>query len=120
MQVLKIVLTVQDCENVIGCLYGDKDWCIRVFGLSSVKKYNVTAFFFQLLATTLLKFEIVDKTNVMCIVARSKQGKYEFIYEDPFAWEVFEFCRPTRGAVHVSFMEVVTAVQKAQRMVEDI
>ena len=120
MQVLSIVLTVQNCEDVIGCLCGDKDWWILVFGLSFVKKYNVTAFFFQLLATKLLTFEIVDRTNVMCILARSKQDKYEFVYEVPFAWEGFEFRRPTCGSVPVSFMEVVTAVRKAQRMVEDI
>ena len=49
------------------------------------EKYNVTAFFFQLLATELLTFEIVDRTNVMCIVARTKHDKYEFVYTDPFA-----------------------------------
>ena len=59
--------------------------------ICNVKKYNVTAFCFQLLATKLLTFEIVDRTNVMCISARSKHDKYEFVYYDPFAWEGFGF-----------------------------
>ena len=75
---------------------------------------------FQLLATKLLTSEIVDRKNVMCILARSKQVKYEFVYEDLFSWEGFKFHQPTRGAVHASSMEVVTAVKKAQRIVEDI
>ena len=90
------------------------------FGVSSVKKYNVTAFIFQLLATKLLTFEIIDRTNVMCVLARSKQDMYDFLYEDPLAWEGFEFRRPTRGAMPVSLMEIVIAVRNAQRMVENI
>ena len=120
MTVLRMVLTVQNCEDVIDCLYSDKDWCICVFGVSSVKKYNVTAFIFQLLATKLLTFEIINRTNVICVLARSKQDMYDFLYEDPLAWEGFEFCRPTRGAVPVSLMEIVIAVRNAQRMVENI
>ena len=56
----------------------------------------------------------------MCVLVMSKQDKYEFVYEDLFAWEGLEFCRPTRGAVSVSFMEIVMAVRNAQRMVEHI
>ena len=72
------------------------------------------------MATKLLTFEIVDRTNVMCVLVMSKQDKYEFVYEDLFAWEGLEFCRPTRGAVSVSFMEIVMVVRNAQHMVEHI
>ena len=88
--------------------------------MSSVKQFSVTAFFLQLLATELLTFEIIDRTNVMCVLARSKQDKYEFVYEDPFSWERFEFRRPTRGATLVSLIEIVMVVRNVQRMVEDI
>ena len=47
MKVLRIVLTAQNYEEIIGCLYGDKDWCICVFGVSSIKTYNVTASIFS-------------------------------------------------------------------------
>ena len=73
-------------------------------------KYNVTALFFQALVTKLLTFEIVDRTNVICILARRKQSKYEFVYKDSFASEGFEFRR----------LEIVMAVRKAQHMVKDI
>ena len=54
------------------------------------------------------------------LLGRSKQDKYEFVYEDPLAWEGFKFHRPTRGAIPVSFMEILMAVRNAQRIVEDI
>ena len=68
----------------------------------------------------MLTFEIIDRTNVMCVLARSKQDKYEFVHENPFAWEGFEFRRSTCGAVLILLMEIVMSVRNAQRMVENI
>ena len=62
----------------------DKDCKLDVFGKVTVMKYQVTGFFFGLLATKILAFEWVGN-KVEYILNRDGNGNY--IYENKLAWE---------------------------------
>ena len=57
---------------------------MEVFGKATIMKYQVTGFFFQLLATGILGLEWKDGT-VVFVIQRNKEG--DFLYEDKLVWE---------------------------------
>jgi len=50
------MICYSDIEGLVDLLYKDSDWTERVFAIKTVSKYNVAAFFFQLIATKILSF----------------------------------------------------------------
>ena len=79
-----LILQVGDCDRILDLLFKDKDCLFDVFGKVSVLKYQVTGFFFQLVATKILAFEWVGN-KVKFIVNRDNDGNYT--YENKLAWE---------------------------------
>lgn len=74
----------KNCEEVLDLLFKDNDWLIRVFGKASVKKYNVAAFFFQLVGTKILSFER-RSGKVFLVLNRDSNDQLHFM--DIMNWE---------------------------------
>jgi len=79
-----------DIEGLVDLLYKDSDWTERVFAIKTVSKYNVAAFFFQLIVTKILSFEWVGTTKLVCVISRVGTSTV-FNYENITCWEGFEF-----------------------------
>ena len=75
---LPLVMDHDNANNVINSLWEDKDWCKDVFGTKSPSKANVVGFFFQLIATRIISFELVKKRALQCIITTQSNGKYYY------------------------------------------
>ena len=84
------MICYSDIEGLVDLLYKDNDWTERVFAIKTVSKYNVAAFFFQLIATKILSFEWVGTTKLVCVISRVGTSTV-FNYEKITFWEGFEF-----------------------------
>ena len=110
-------MNVLNCNELVDSLYLNKDWCRMVIGIKGVKKYNVTAFFFQLPATKILSFKLVDKKVVCCVVSRDPNGKY--LYKTVQNWEGLIFnTKKSRGRA-VDFKDIVSAQKKAVEILDN-
>ena len=67
-QVVGKEINVANCGELVNCFAMDGNWCKHVFRLKNPKKYNVTGFFFQLLAIKIISFKVVGQKNVVCVV----------------------------------------------------
>ena len=87
----------------------DNNWLLRIFGKVSVNKYNVSSFWFQLIATGIVTFEWKGKDKLLCVLARDDSDR--FLYEDILRWEGFLFRSSKYGRgvrVHdVTFKEIL-------------
>ena len=92
---MNIIHSMRDCDILIYLLFKSKDWMLRIFGKSSVKKYNVSGFFLQLIATNIIDFEWKGK-NVLVILGRDNDGNLK--YENKLNWEGLEFREKSRGS----------------------
>ena len=85
---LPFEISLSNCEELLDTLYKEESWLIRVFGISTVKKYNVASFFSQLIGSRMLSFEIKGKGSQAVIVfTRDKGGQYSF--KNIVNWEGF-------------------------------
>jgi hypothetical protein len=96
----------------------DKDWLLRVFGKTTINKYCVASFWFQLIASGIVTFEWKGKQNVVCVLARDSND--EFIFGNVLRWEGFLFrsCKVGRGVrtQEVTFKEIL---QQSSNDVDD-
>ena len=91
------VIGYENAESVPDKLWNDKDWRAKVFGKKTVKKYNIHAFMFQLIAAGILGFEWSNNTKeVKCVLLRDVNDRFVYLSED--AWEGFEFRREMEDA----------------------
>ena len=79
-----------------------------------VEKYNVTAFFFQLLATKLLLFKFVNKKAVSSCIICDEDEKY--LYKNPSNCEGFQSHSEKRGGAVVKSKDLVANQLKAQEL----
>ena len=82
-------MTNNNYDNIVNTLFQDRDWTHRVFGKFKVNKYNVNAFFFQLIASEILQFELSDDGMVECVFGRNDLEEYEYL--NKLNWEGFTF-----------------------------
>ena len=54
---MPIDLTMENYDSFVGKLAKDKDWLLKVFGKETVSRYQVTAFYFQLLTARIISFK---------------------------------------------------------------
>ena len=111
---LPLVMDHDNANNVINSLWEDKDWCKEVFGTKSPSKANVVGFFFQLIVTKIISFELVNKRALQCIITTQSNGKY--YYEDTANWAGMEFRTPKKGSGKVYLADITAA----QKKVEDL
>ena len=89
-------LSYDEPDAIINSLWDSDDWREKVFGKKTVAKYNVTAFFFQLIAARILGFEKQDSTDsVYCVLCRDENDKCK--YHKRRNWKGFEFRRKGGG-----------------------
>ena len=74
--------------------------------MKNVAKYNVNAFFFQLVAAGLLTFKWINaKTGVVCTIGTDDNN--EIKYKIPKYWEGFTFRKAGRGGGTVPFSDIL-------------
>ena len=62
----------------------------------TIAKYNVHAFFLQLIASEILAFEWMDNNRkIVCVRNKETDGKYMF--RNVKHWSGFEFCNARHG-----------------------
>ena len=71
-------------------LWESADWRKAVFGIKTVTKYDINAFFFQLIGTKILYVEWTNTTSALvCVFGTDDDGK--LIYKLPLNWKGFKF-----------------------------
>ena len=89
-------LSYDEPDAIINSLWDSDDWREKVFGKKTVAKYNVTAFFFQLIAARILGFEKqISTDSVYCVLCRDENDKCK--YHKRRNWKGFEFRRKGGG-----------------------
>ena len=116
--ILPFVLTVANCDEFVDCLAKDKDWLLWVFGKESVTRYNVTAFFLQLLATKILSFELVGNKNVLIVISVDENHNKKF--KNILQWEGIKFCVKGKRGCSVSFKDLVKKMTMVRALLDDI
>jgi len=102
------LITNADSDGMLDLLWNNPDWRKEVFGIKTVQKYNVTAFFFQLLATKILSFQWTNvKREVVCVLTRDKHDKYRYL--DVSAWDGFHFRSKRHGGAKVHLSSLLEA-----------
>ena len=110
-------LNVQNCNELVDLLYLNKDWCRIFFRIKGVKKYKITAFFFQLFVTKILSFKLVCKNVVSYVITRHDNGK--FLYGKTEIWEGMKFRTKKRRGGTVEFKDIVAAQEKAVEILDN-
>ena len=108
--------TVLNHNNLVNYLYNAVDWCKRVFGYKMVKKYHVTGFFFQFLATDMLNFEVIGRNALRCFITETPGGKDKYL--DPMLWEGMMFGNEAHDGAAVDFDNLVQHFHDTQRLVD--
>ena len=65
---LPLLMDHDNSNNIINSLWKDKDWCKDIFGTKSPSKGNVVSFFFQMIATKIISFELVNTSGLKCVI----------------------------------------------------
>ena len=112
------VLTVANCDEFVDRLAKDKDWLLWVFGKESVTRYNVTAFFLQLLATKILSFELVGNKNVLIVISVDENHNKKF--KNILQWEGIQFRVKGKRGRSVSFKDLVEKMSMVRALLDDI
>ena len=100
-------LTFDNMEEVPNILSDSDDWKIKIFGKSTVCKYNIFCFFFQLLATGILSIDYEEKSGVRFLLTRDDDGN--FLYNKVSAWRGFEFRTISKRNNTVTFADLMSA-----------
>ena len=99
--------TTHDMTNK---LWKSNDWWNKVFGLKSVKKYNVHSSLFQLIGAGILTFKWANNKNeVMCVLAQDKKGQMK--HKSMNSWKGFYFRRRGHSArimTHSNLIELLS------------
>jgi hypothetical protein len=74
------------CDGLLEILTKCKDSLLKVFGKTTVAKYQVVGFFLSLIGSRILIFEWEGKC-VNCVIARDRDDNT--IFENPMAWAGF-------------------------------
>ena len=74
------------CDGLLEILSKCKDSLLKVFGKTTVAKYQVAGFFLSLIGSRILSFEWEGK-SVNCVIARDLDENT--IFENPKAWAGF-------------------------------
>ncbi len=93
-------ITVNECDRLLDTLRKDKDWLLKIFGKITVQKYNITAFFLQMIGVRFIIFETRGDAEVVGVIAQNDEGLFH--YEDKYNWEGIEF-RTGKSAKRLSF-----------------
>ena len=89
-------------DAAIDNLWDSADWRKSVFGVKKVTRYNINSFFFQLLATGILRFEWTNATmGIVLVVVKDTAGKFK--YHTLSYWYGFKFRSKTWGGNPVAF-----------------
>jgi hypothetical protein len=95
-------VTHEEPEAVTDRLWNSGDYKKKIFGKKSVTRYNVNAFFFQLVATGILTFEWNNtETKVVCTLATDEHDIFK--YKNTIFWKGFNFRNAKRGGASVSY-----------------
>ena len=83
-------ITYDAYDDMTNKLWESADWRKNVFGVKTVTKYNVNAFFFQLIGTRILSFEWTNaSTGLVCVFGTDVNN--QFLYKQPHSWKGFTF-----------------------------
>ena len=94
------------CNRLTELLTTDPDLRKMVFGVNTVSTYNVTSFFFKLVASKMLVFQKTKITRWSTYWQKNENGQHK--YMDIKCWSGFEFrSGRSRGAV-VSYHTLAT------------
>ena len=103
-------LTHETTHDMTNKLWESNDWRTKVFGLKSVKKYNVHSFFFQLIGAGILTFKWANnKSEVTCVLAKDKKGLLK--HKSVNSWKGFYFRRRGHGGrilTHANLIELLS------------
>ena len=99
-------VTFDNCSNIPKALMENTDLRRRVFGIQTVNRYNVQAFYIQLVASKMLAFELTPNRDVRCVLAKDSDGKE--CYKDLRYWSGFEFRRAGFGGGSISHNDLAT------------
>ena len=81
-----------------------------------MKKYCVNGFFFQLIATDMLNFEVIRHNALRCFITETPKGKDKYL--DPMSWKGMMFCSKARGGAPVDFDQLVQHFKDVQTLVD--
>ena len=114
---LPFILTHNNGSHLINTLWEDKDLCKDVFGVKHPNKGNVIGFFFQLIATNIISFELVNTNALQCVLTKQPNGGY--VHEDTISWLGIEFRTPKRGNARVCLFDIIAAEEKAKEILQE-
>ena len=98
-------VTYDDQESMTNRLWDSGDYTKKIFGFKKVSKYNVNAFFFQLVATGILEFKWMNaKKNVVCVFGEDDKGVLK--YKIPTYWKGICFRTTGRGGRIIDYTSV--------------
>ena len=98
-------VTHEEPESVTDRLWNSGDYKKKIFGKKSVTKYNVNAFFFQLVATGILTFEWNNtETKVVCTLGTDDNEIFK--YKNTIFWKGFNFRTAKRDGASVSYSHI--------------
>jgi len=91
-------------DAAIDKIWDSASWRKSVFGVKTIARYNVHAFFFQLLATGILTFEWTNAmTGVGLVLVLDKDNAGKFIYHTLANWYGFNFRSKRWGGTPITF-----------------
>ena len=93
-------------NNITDLLADHVDFRRMVFGVQTVPKYCIDSFFFQLVASNILRFEKNSKGNVSCVLAKDNTGQCN--YEQIRFWSGFEFRSQNKRGDTISYKSLVS------------
>ena len=101
--------TTNDMTNK---LWESNDWRNKVFGIKSVKKYNVHSFFFQLVGAGILTYKWAsNKSEVTCSLAREQNGKLK--HQSMNNWKGFYFRQRGHGGRLMTHSNLIEQLSKS-------
>ena len=93
-------ITHDDQESMPNRLWESADYRKNIFGFKKVSKYNVNAFFFQLVATGILEFKWINANkNVVCCFGEDNNDRIK--YKIPTYWKGICFRTAGRGVQEI-------------------
>ena len=103
----KIEVTYKSYDCLPSILWDSQDWRKTVFGVSSMERFNVNCFFFQLLAAKILTF-VWKKgaSSVGLTLSRDANDNYNF--EKLSVWDGFSFRSNAWGGKSIDYKQLFT------------
>jgi hypothetical protein len=102
--------TFDNAESIPKTLLNNTDLRKREFGIQTVQRYSVQAFYLQLVASKILAFELTDKKQLKYVLAKEAAGNH--CYKDlKYYWSGFQFKSARPGGKSVSYQFLVSQSQ---------